>query len=239
MSLHPIWALALLHSVCSRGYKRAREGTAPKSLVACASVCVCERERRFIPLSGIPLFPFIVLGKEGVWYKNEVRNKRRKPWGSDVIQPTLPQQSIMAGPAVLADANGDHSSPISRPVAIVADGKWHGTLWMTPRWWCCCSQDMVVRSRPPSERPSCHWRWLPVEVEVPWAFRNAKAFQGIDQEAGEARCSLSIALDPSFLSHLKTKIGWTNFAQVFGYKGNIWYLLLQHGGVQFPWIHDY
>ena len=42
---------------------------------------------------------------------------------------------------------------------------------------------------------------------VPWAFRNAKAFQGIDQEAGEARCSLAIALGPSFLSHLKTKIG--------------------------------
>ena len=44
-------------------------------------------------------------------------------------------------------------------------------------------------------------------VVVPWAFRNAKAFQGIDQEAGEARCSLAIALGPSFLSHMKTKIG--------------------------------
>ena len=38
---------------------------------------------------------------------------------------------------------------------------------------------------------------------VPRAFR--KAFQGIDQEAGEARCSLAIALGPSFLSHLKNK----------------------------------
>jgi hypothetical protein len=38
---------------------------------------------------------------------------------------------------------------------------------------------------------------------VPWAFRNAKAFQGVDQKAGEARCCLAIALGPSFLSHLK------------------------------------
>ena len=48
---------------------------------------------------------------------------------------------------------------------------------------------------------------LVLSVVVPWAFRNAKAFQGIDQEAGETRCSLAIALGPSFLSHLKTKIG--------------------------------
>ena len=41
---------------------------------------------------------------------------------------------------------------------------------------------------------------------VPWAFCNAKAFQGIDQETGEARCNLAIALGPSFLSHLKTKV---------------------------------
>ena len=39
---------------------------------------------------------------------------------------------------------------------------------------------------------------------VPWAFRNAKAFQGVDQKAREARCCLAIALGPSFLSHLKT-----------------------------------
>jgi hypothetical protein len=38
---------------------------------------------------------------------------------------------------------------------------------------------------------------------VPWAFRNAKAFHGVDQKAGKARCSLAIALGPSFLSHLK------------------------------------
>jgi hypothetical protein len=38
---------------------------------------------------------------------------------------------------------------------------------------------------------------------VPWAFRNAKAFQGVDQKVGKARCSLAIALGPSFLSHLK------------------------------------
>ena len=47
---------------------------------------------------------------------------------------------------------------------------------------------------------------LVLSAIVPWAFRNAKAFQGIDQEAGESRCSLAIALSPSFLSHLKTKI---------------------------------
>ena len=40
---------------------------------------------------------------------------------------------------------------------------------------------------------------------VPWAFRNAKALQGIDQKAGEARCSLTIALGPSFLNHFKIK----------------------------------
>ena len=48
---------------------------------------------------------------------------------------------------------------------------------------------------------------LVLSAIVPWVFRNAKAFQGIDQEAGEARCSLAKALGPSFLSHLKTKIG--------------------------------
>ena len=48
---------------------------------------------------------------------------------------------------------------------------------------------------------------LVLSAVVPWAFRNAKAFQGIDQQAEEARCSLAIALSPSFLSHLKTKIG--------------------------------
>ena len=42
---------------------------------------------------------------------------------------------------------------------------------------------------------------------VPWAFRNAKALQSIDQKAGEARYSLANALGPSFLNHLKTEIG--------------------------------
>ena len=46
---------------------------------------------------------------------------------------------------------------------------------------------------------------LILSVVVPCAFRNAKAFQGVDQQAGEARCSLAIALGPSFLSHLKTR----------------------------------
>ena len=48
---------------------------------------------------------------------------------------------------------------------------------------------------------------LVLPVVVPWAFRNTKALQGIDQKAGEARCSLANALGPSFLSHLKTKVG--------------------------------
>ena len=47
---------------------------------------------------------------------------------------------------------------------------------------------------------------LVLSAVVPWMFRDAKAFQGVDQQAGEARCSLAIALGPSFLSHLKTKI---------------------------------
>ena len=47
---------------------------------------------------------------------------------------------------------------------------------------------------------------LLLSAVVPWAFRNAKAFQDIDQEAGETRCSLAIALGLSFLSHLKIRI---------------------------------
>ena len=48
---------------------------------------------------------------------------------------------------------------------------------------------------------------LVLPVVVPWAFRNTKDLQGIDQKVGEPRCSLANALCPSFLSHLKTKIG--------------------------------
>ena len=48
---------------------------------------------------------------------------------------------------------------------------------------------------------------LVLSAVVPWAFRNAKALQGVDQQAGKARCSLAVALGSSFLSHLKTKIG--------------------------------
>ena len=47
---------------------------------------------------------------------------------------------------------------------------------------------------------------LVLSAVIPRVFRNAKALQGIDQEAGEARCSLAIALGPSFLSHLKAKV---------------------------------
>ena len=48
---------------------------------------------------------------------------------------------------------------------------------------------------------------LVLPAVVPWAFRNTKALQSIDQKAGEARCSLANALGPFFLSHLKPKIG--------------------------------
>jgi hypothetical protein len=48
---------------------------------------------------------------------------------------------------------------------------------------------------------------LVLSAVVPWALRNAKVFQGVDQEAGESRCSLAIALGPSFLSHLKHEQG--------------------------------
>jgi hypothetical protein len=44
---------------------------------------------------------------------------------------------------------------------------------------------------------------LVLSAVVPWALRNAKAFQGVDQKVGETRCNLAIALGPSFLSHLK------------------------------------
>ena len=59
---------------------------------------------------------------------------------------------------------------------------------------------------------------LVLSAVVPWAFRNAKAFQGIDQEAGETRCSLAIALGTSFLSHLKKKDRVNKLAQIFGYE---------------------
>ena len=62
---------------------------------------------------------------------------------------------------------------------------------------------------------------LVLSAVVPWAFRDAKAFQGIDQEVGEARCSLAIALGPSFLSHLKTKIGSINLHNYLGYTNGV------------------
>ena len=44
---------------------------------------------------------------------------------------------------------------------------------------------------------------LVLPAVIPCAFRNTKTLQGIDQKAGEARCSLANALGPSFLSHLE------------------------------------
>ena len=48
---------------------------------------------------------------------------------------------------------------------------------------------------------------LVLPVVVPWAFRNTKTLQGIDKKAGEAGGILANTLGPSFLSHLKIKIG--------------------------------
>ena len=48
---------------------------------------------------------------------------------------------------------------------------------------------------------------LVLPVEVPWAFQNTKTLQGIDQKAGEAGGILANTLGPSFLSHLKIKVG--------------------------------
>ena len=71
---------------------------------------------------------------------------------------------------------------------------------------------------------------------VPWAFHDSKAFQGVDQEAREARCNLAIALGPSFLSHLKTRYG-EKLAQIFEvHKGVDDFYLWHHGGVQ---LHGY
>jgi hypothetical protein len=70
---------------------------------------------------------------------------------------------------------------------------------------------------------------------VPWAFRNAKAFQGVDQKAGKARCSLAIALGPSFLSHLKHGQGKQSGT---GTKG-VGTFIIATWRVQFSWIHGY
>ena len=67
---------------------------------------------------------------------------------------------------------------------------------------------------------------LVLSAIVPWAFRNAKAFQGIDQEAGEARCSLAIALGQFLHKYLGTK----------GTDGTYYYNMER---VQVPWVHDY
>jgi hypothetical protein len=63
---------------------------------------------------------------------------------------------------------------------------------------------------------------------VPWAFRNAKAFQGVGQKAGKARCSLAIALGPSFLSHLKQGQGKQILHRYKG-VGNIYYCNMEEG----------
>ena len=70
-----------------------------------------------------------------------------------------------------------------------------------------CLNPVAVTSGDDQDHPAAEGTMvLVLSGVVTWAFRNAKAFQGIDQEAGEARCSLAKALGPSFLSHLKTKV---------------------------------
>ena len=77
---------------------------------------------------------------------------------------------------------------------------------------------------------------LVLSAVVPWAFRDSKVFQGVDQEAGETRCSLAIALGPTFLSHLKARYR-EKLAQIFEvHKGVDDFYLWQHGGVQ---LHGY
>jgi hypothetical protein len=67
---------------------------------------------------------------------------------------------------------------------------------------------------------------------VPWAFRNTKVFQGVDKKARKARCSLAIALGPSFLSHLKHEQG-KQILHRYNEVGNIYYCNM---GVQFSWF---
>ena len=55
---------------------------------------------------------------------------------------------------------------------------------------------------------------LVLSAVVPWAFRDAKVFQGVDQQAGETRRSLAVALGPTFLSHLKQRYS-KDLAQIF------------------------
>ena len=77
---------------------------------------------------------------------------------------------------------------------------------------------------------------LILSAVVPWAFRDSKAFQGVDQEAGEARCSLAVALGPSFLSHLKKRYG-EKLAQLFEvHKGVDDFYSWHQDGVQ---LHGY
>ena len=61
--------------------------------------------------------------------------------------------SIVAGPMILADGDGNHSSLTPGPVVILADGNGHDVLWMTP------IDDVVVcREWPPGLvlRPDGH-----------------------------------------------------------------------------------
>ena len=92
----------------------------------------------------------------------------------------------------------------------LSDGQGIGVLVPKPRSGHSPRLDVGVAITPGDDRdhPAAEGTMvLVLSAVVPWAFRNAKAFQGIDQKAGEVRCSLAIALGPSFLSHLKTKIG--------------------------------
>jgi hypothetical protein len=82
-SRHPVRCCSCYWlSVCSRGYKRTREGRDPKSLVSMSNGVrllssgsrALERLQSLLPLMGRPAFPFIGQGK-GRGYTRERRKE--------------------------------------------------------------------------------------------------------------------------------------------------------------------
>ena len=109
----------LLRSVCSRSYKRAREGTGLPSLwVACLWVSVL--------LDRSP-----TMEKRGSDTQS-TRGKKERTEGVRRYPSLFSYLSVTVGPAVLANGDGDHSFPTPGSVQTVAGGNGHGTPWMTP-----------------------------------------------------------------------------------------------------------
>ena len=95
-------------------------------------------------------------------------------------------------------------------IECLSDGQGIGVLVPKPRSDHSPRLDVGVAITPGDDQdhPAAEGTMvLVLSAVVPWAFRDSKAFQGVDQETRETRCSLAVALGPSFLSHLKTKIG--------------------------------